>query len=253
MPAPLWDLFSSDRQLSCLVLNTRIGPAALHNWSGLKLDELTRERLDVLCKQSFNTDLLMHEPERWAALETLPPSERPLAMATRQLLMCIKNGKVGFLALGLESEDLLRHRHLVHIWIALRVTTLAQVARLEKSLKAWDLDDEHYLTGLTILPWVRAANSMRAALMEAASGKEDECLKADDVVALPDGREQLQPFVDWVRNDREVQGRVVNTWNNLVKEGRHRSLPPAISEQIGNRLWPDDRWIVPRCSPWRAL
>jgi hypothetical protein len=250
MPAPLWDLFSDDRQLSCFILNIYISlsPQYLNPWS--QFDELTRARLVAICKQSLDTDLLMHEPERWAALETLPPSERPLAMATRLLQTCIKHGKVGFLCLGEDSGELLRHRHLVHIWIALRVTTLVQVTRWEESQKASDLDDEQYLTGRSIFPWVRAANSIRAALIEVASSKEDECL----TVILSRYR-KVENSCSLSRTGYEKIVRSEAGWptrGTVWCEGRHRSVPPAISEQMADRLWPDGRWIVPRCSPWRG-
>lgn len=86
--------------------------------------------------------------------------------------------------------------------------------------------------------------------MEVASTKEDEYLTADDIASLPEGRERLEPYADWFRNDREVQARVASTWNNLVREGRHRSLPPAISEQLANRHWEDYSYMFSRVGPY---
>lgn len=97
-------------------------------------------------KYDLREEVSPPELERWAPLEALPSLERPLEMATRLLETCVKTSRVGFLSLGEESEDLLRYRHLVHIWITLHVTTLMQVYLWEQSLKASDLDDQRFLT-----------------------------------------------------------------------------------------------------------
>jgi hypothetical protein len=164
-------------------------------------------------------------------LKDVPPMERPLAMATRLLETCANDGSVRFTCLVRASECLLRFRHLAHLWVKLPVTTEdAQTA---------------YGRRPHLNVWLSAANGMRPALMDLASRKKDHHLKASELATLAEGREDLEPFATWLRDDQQVQARVADAWNSVVQAGRHLSLPDVFSVQLVNPPEVDssDHWI----------
>ena len=164
--------------------------------------------------------------------DAVPPMERPLAMATRLLTTCTNNSSVRFLCLGKTSESLFQFRHLVHIWIRLAVTT------------AWAM--MAYGSETHLNRWLSAANGMRPALMDFASSRKDPNLTPKEVASLPDGREDLEPFAMWLREDEQVQQQVAYMWNSLVREGQHLNLPSGfftMPRVNGVDISEDDRWI----------
>ena len=164
-------------------------------------------------------------------LDALPPMERPLAMATRLLETCATTGRLGFIALKDHSECLLRFRHLVHLWIKIPLTTIG--AMLVQGRESYD--DR----------WLYAAKGMRPALMELALSRKDPILTTKEIASLPDGRTELEPFADWLRTDQEVQERVVDMWNSIVRQGQHVNLPGAFSVPLvnGTEISKDDLWL----------
>ena len=163
--------------------------------------------------------------------DAVPPMERPLAMATRLLTTCTNLSSVRLLCLGKTSEFLFQFRHLVHIWISLPMTT--QRAMMVAGRRPHGNR------------WLSAANGMRPALMNLASRKDNPSLTTSEVASLPDGRKELEPFADWLREDQQVQKRVADSWNSVVGEGGHLDLPIAFSVQMANPLGisSDDRWV----------
>ena len=81
--------------------------------------------------------------------------------------------------------------------------------------------------------------------MELASGKKDRELEAEDIFLLPDGRKELEPFADRLRNDRQVQRRVADAWNSIVQQGQDRVLPTEFTFPLvnpPNKSWADE-WL----------
>jgi hypothetical protein len=152
-------------------------------------------------------------------------------MATRLLEKCVQTDRVRLVCLNKRPECLLRFRHLVHIWIKLPVTTGAAV-----------MDYGHFPHQDR---WLSAAKGMRPALMDFASRRADRTLKASEVAVLPEGRKELEPFADWLRDDQQVQARVADAWNSVVQAGQDLSLPDVFSVQLVNPPnidW-DDHWV----------
>ena len=164
-------------------------------------------------------------------IHTLPPMERPLAMATRLLEACVNNARARFVCLKDQTECLLRFRHLAHIWIKQPVTT-------ENAMLSYGNRPHENR-------WLSAALAMRPALVALASTKKDRALDASDVALLPDGRDDLAPFADWLREDERVQRRVADAWNGVVQEGQDHSVPRAFSVQLVNDpdISEDDSWL----------
>ena len=85
-------------------------------------------------------------------------------------------------------------------------------------------------------------------MAELSSIKTDRLLTASDITSLHGGREDLDPFADWLRKDQEVQSRVANAWNRLVLEDKDGSLlrtlsVPSISNRIPGISDEDNTWI----------
>ena len=156
--------------------------------------------------------------------------ERPLAMATKLLQTCANQGRVRLVCLVGGSNCLLRFRHLAHIWIKLPVTTDDAILAYEDTY---------------VDRWMSAANGMRQALTELASKKDDRKLSASEIALLPDGRDALDPFAEWLRDDQDVQRRVAQTWNSLVQDGQDLDVPSAFSVQVvnGHTRSSDDHWL----------
>lgn len=84
---------------------------------------------------------------------------------------------------------------------------------------------------------------MEPAPRELASTKEDGILTASDIASLPEGRQGLQRFAHWLQEDREVQSRVADSWNDLVREDQHRGPPRNSSVQsVSDSTTYDDDW-----------
>ena len=232
LPAPLWETFRQGRQLDSLGFRVRVLPFPVNGSHEEGLDDESHTLAQASYHEYDDAEIPMLHTERLFAtrLGEVPPIERPLAMATRVLETCASQGSVRFVCLLGNSECLFRFRHLAHIWIKLPATTKGAV--LAHGRKPYS----HR--------WMSAANGMRPALMELASNKKDRNLTASEVASLPDGRIELEPFAEWLREDEQVQKKVAEAWNDLVQQGLDRSVASAFSTQLVNppNISSDDFW-----------
>jgi hypothetical protein len=233
LPAPLWEIFSPARHLDALSLGIRILPLYTNMSYETALDDESHPLKRAIRHDFDDAEIPLSQPERLfsIALDKLPPMERPLAAATRFLESCANNDSARFLCLGKESQCLLRFRHLAHIWIRLSVTTA-------KTMMVYGRKPH-------LNRWLSAANGMRPALIDFASIRKDPNLTPSEIASLPDGREDLEPFATWLREDQQVQTQVAEMWNSIVREGKHLTLPSGFSvpRVNGSKLSDDDSWI----------
>jgi hypothetical protein len=233
LSAPLWEIFRSERQLDALSLGVRVLPLYTNASSETAFDDESHTLKRAIRHKYKDAEIPLSHPERLfsTSLDAMPPMERPLAAVTRVLKSCANNANVRLLCLGKESQCLLRFRHLAHIWIQLSVTTswAMMVYGREPHLNRWLL----------------TANGMRPALMDFASSRKDPNLTASEIAWLPDGREDLEPFATWLREDPQVQKQVTDMWNSIVREGKHLTLPSGFSvpRVNGADISEDDSWI----------
>ena len=256
LSAPLWEIFSPGKRLDALCLGIRVLPLLENVSHETELDDCDHPLMQATVTQestersishnSLDAEIPLDRSEHLfsASLETLPAVERPLAMATRLLETCVNVGSLRLLCLAKHSQCLFKFRHLVHIWVKVSVTTQAAMFAHGRELSSEFTQHSMIIRGFD--RWLCAANRMRSSLMELASVKEDRKLEAGDVALLPQGRMELEPFADWLRNDTQVQKRVADAWNSVVREGQDCDLPPAFSLQLVNppdASW-DDEWIM---------
>ena len=233
LPAPLWEIFGPNRQLDGISLGIRVLPQYTNKSSETAFDDESHTLRRAIRHEYVDAEIPMLHPEHLFSrnLKEVPPMERPLAMATSLLEACANQGSVPLVCLVRDSECLLRFRHLAHMWVKLPVTTRG--AMLDYG---WEPHFDR---------WMSAANGMRQALMEIASEKDDRKLSASDIASLPDGRDVLDPFAAWLRDDQQVQRRVAAAWNSLVKDGQDLEVPRAFSVQVvnGHTKSSDDHWL----------
>jgi len=233
LPAPLWEILRPARPLDALGLGVRVLPLYTNVSYEVAFDDENHTLKRAIRHDYDDAEIPLSQPERLLSspLDALHPTERPLAAATRLLESCAKTGSVRLLCLGEESQCLLRFRHLAHIWVRLSVTTAT-------AMMAYDHRPH-------LDPWLSAANAMRPALIDFASSREDPHLTPKEIASLPDGREDLEPFATWLREDQQVQKRVADVWDDIVREGKHCALPTGFSvpRVNGFELSDDDSWI----------